>query len=331
MTPMGATDKHSAPRSWAVVLLLVAAGGCGDSDPGQSASRPAREQGALILVVSSGPNDPYNPVLEAGARRVAKRIPATEVRFVKPEADTPSSQAAFLLSLREPKLAGVCVHPHEGPEVRSAMDALVTRGLTVVSILEPGSRHLAGHVGLDDEAVGRALAAETAQAIGGQGQVMLLHAGTSQERYRDRLRSFEAAIRNQPGVEVLASLDCSGDPYRARALIADHAARYPRLSAWVSLADWPLRDSAKVWPLPESARLVTVGGAPPQWPLVESGRLARVVGADCSMLAEHAVDLCESSIRSPSGGTRTVQLPMRVLFAGNLKAYRQEWVEWSRW
>lgn len=332
MTSMPATDNQCARHAPWVALLLLLSGGCGDSSSGPSASRPAKEPAALILVVSSGPNDPYTPMLEAGARRAAKRVPAMEVRFVTPQADTPGSQAALLLGFRDPKLAGVCVHPHDAPASRSAMEVLATRGLAMVSLLEPGPRTAAGHVGLSDEAVGQALAVETAQAVGGEGQVMLLHAGAGHERYGMRLRAFEKAIR-QTRVEVLASLDCGGDPFRARRLIAEHAARYPRLSAWVSLADWPLREPPQPWPLPETTRLITVGGTPAQWPLVENGHLPRLIAADCSMLVEQAVDICEASLRSASGApgaSRIVDLPLRIVAAGDLEAYRRDWIEWSK-
>src|SRR5690606_32523056 len=123
------------------------------------------------------------------------------------------------------------------------------------------------------------LADTTARVIRGRGSIMLLHAGQDHPVFGPRLAAFDAEIRRHPNVDVFARVNCHADALEARRIMRNRTERFPRLSAWVSLGDWPTSglQSEQELGLPPQCRLITFGGGPEQWPLIRSGRCPAVV------------------------------------------------------
>jgi len=192
-----------------------------------------------------------------------------------------------------------------------------------------------GHLGRDEEAVGRALAdatigylcpekgdraLATTRAQGPaaapsrrpspsstdcQGTIMVVHSAKDERVMRSRYDAFLAAMGAAPRIERRLFIDCGGDPNVARKEVASRCALYPCLSAFVSIAPWPLMEwspgPASAPPLPAGCKLITCGAEPPFWPFIESGLCPSSSG---SITAKSDTRPSSSARRQPVGGAQ---------------------------
>ena len=244
------------------IVLAAAATGCEDEPAGPVDRSAARRAGGVLAFVGAGPRDPLWPILKAGAERYDREMCMLHVDYHCPKGDSPQDQIELLQGLAGTKLRGLCIQLENVPALEPTLQDLYNRGVLIVSMIKPAPEAIrAAHVGFDEVAVGEGLADAAAQAVGEQGTVMLLHAGTGDPVYNLRLAGFDRRIAWYGQVKVLAEVDGRSDPAEGRRLIRDRFARFPRLSAWVALDDWPLRGLTLTdRPLPAGSRLVTLGG-----------------------------------------------------------------------
>ena len=316
------------PVSLAVVLGSCLMWGC-DKWPGADAE-PPKPRPEVIAFVGAARRDPLWPVLKASGERYERVLCSMEVRFLRPSGDSPQDQIDLLNSLNAPEIQGLCVHINNIAAVAPALRQLHKRGMRVVSMVQPASKELrVAHVGFNERAVGRALAQATQRMVREQGTIMLLHAGLDHPVYGLRLVGFEEELASHHRINVLASIDCRMDPLQARSIIRDRSKRFPRLSAWVSLADWPLQGLGLTDnPLPAGCRLITFGGTPPHWPLIRDGTSPAIVAANYREMGAKAIQYCEMAIRNPERSKERYAAPLRTVWSTNLDAYIKDWSSW---
>ena len=318
------------------MLAAVMLAGCEDrSLPPELASQPAdqslftRDEYGEIAVVGASASDPLWPVIQASARRFAPNIEA-QVRFHAPAAASPQAQIDLIRSLLTPNLRGLCVQVSEPAALSGVLQDAINRGVPVVSIGHPAPATVrVGHVGFDDDEIGRLLASAVAKALDDDGTIMVLHAGSEHPAYGLRLAGFRREIRLHPRIDVFAELDCRGSSLEARRLIRERMERYPRLDAWVWLDDWPLQDEADLSTLlGPTCKVVMFGGYPSHWPLLRSGRSPVVVTADFSELGAKAVQFCDTALREPSRFESRYHAPLRTVWSIMLDAFVADWNRW---
>lgn len=316
------------------VLSVVWLAGCEEKSKDQ-AGRPdpaARRLNGVIAFVGAGQRHPLWPMLKASAERYDREMCLLDVQYLCPRGDSPQDQIDLLKSLTDIALRGVCVQLENAPALEPTLRDLYNRGIQIVSMIKPAPEEIrVGHVGFNESAVGEALADAAAEAIGDSGTLMLLHAGMKDPVYGPRLGAFENQIRRHAQIEVQAEMNCRMDPFEARKEIRERSARFPRLSAWVALDDWPLRGAGLTdQPLPTGCRLVTFGGVPDQWPLIRDGTCPAVVAANCRELGIQALQACEVATKRVSRFKTTYQAPLRTVRRSNLDAYIRDWSSWLR-
>ena len=332
---MDATDKPAvglcARRLLAASLLLAAACEQRSGDQADSIEALARQQLGFIAFVGAGANDPLWPILKAGAQRYLEQGATLGIRFFAPASDSAQDQINLVETLQDPQMRGLCIQIVDVGALMPVLNRLYNQGTLIVSMIQPAPERLrVGHVGFDNEAVGWAVAQLTARTLHDGGSIMLLHAGQENPVASARLRTFDEEIATHPEISVLARLDCQGDPREARRLIRERSARYPRLSAWVALDDWPVRDLGHIESIiPPGCRFITFGGTPAQWPLIRKGICPGVVAANYYDLGHQAAQLCESAILRPSRFKSNYTAPLRTVGSTNLDEYTRDWTFWS--
>jgi len=312
------------------MIWLGLAAGCEQAAaPPPPATRPGPESG-VIAFVGAGRNDPFWPILRTGGQLYASAGARLSIVPLCPEGDSARDQVALLAGLRDPDLRGLCIQPADIGAIQPVLNRLYNQGVCIVSMIQPVPERLrVAHVGFDEEGVGRELARLTSQVLPAEATFMLLHAGLDDPVYGPRLIGFERQMQAVRGPERLAEIDCRGDPREARAIIRDRAARYPRLTAWVALADWPLRGipqaDAAMGP---SAAFLTFGGTPEHCALIRSGRSPAVLAANYRELGIKAAQFCEAAILHPSDHKPVYHAPLRTVAASNLHEYERDWILW---
>lgn len=317
-----------------VVLAASLAIGCDDVGApatGQSATAIEHAENPRVAFVGAGEGDPIWPILETGARRYIEAMESLDVQFVNPRGRSPQDQIDALRGLDLGRLQALCIYPIDQEGIQTILDDVYTRGIVIVSVIRQVPDNLrAAHVGYDNRAVGEALAASAIEALDGEGSLAVIHGSEDDPISRRRRLGFEQELRTHPDIVVFASHDCKGRPLEARTIIEEYSERFPRLSAWVSLDDWPLRERGpQPLPLPPGCPLITFGGTPDQWPLIERGVLAGIVAPNYGELGAEALRQCETALRQRSRFSRRHDVPLRTIWRGNLDQYRDDWHYWS--
>ena len=325
---------------WAAVLAggaILLAAGCEEdpiegiplADPGAKA--PMHTPG-YIAFVSAGRRDPLWPVLETSAQRYHQTLGTIETRYLTPAGDSSKDQIALLESLTEVALRGVCVQIRDPVALEPTLHKLYERGVRIVSMVQPAPvEWRVGHAGFDEKQVGEMLAEAAADALGEKGTLMVLHAGSEHPVYGERLWAFRDRMKWYPQIEVLAWLDCEGNGRRAREIVRERFARFPRLSAFIAVDDWPFRNVGITEDaLPTGSRCITVGGYPRHWGLVRNEISPRIVAANYRDLGARALQFCEVAIGDESRIANLYHAPLRVIQPMNLDAYIADWTSWAR-
>ena len=293
----GSRSLRATQRGTRGVLLaaFLVAGGCDEPPPPRVGaallqSAPARDP-ALVAFVGAGEGDPLWPILKTGAQRYGDRLGAIRIRFLIPTGRSAQDQIECLRSLGDLELRGLCIHIIDADALKPILRKMYNRGIRIVSIIHPAPREIrAGHVGFNERRIGAALAETTISALDGAGSIVLLHAGYEHPIYGPRRIAFENTLKPHRQIEVFARKDCRTNPREARRIIRDYSQRFPRLSAWVALDDWPLRDRGlDDLAVPPGCKFITFGGTPMQWPLIETGVSPGVAAVNYGELGAKAV------------------------------------------
>jgi len=309
-------------------------GACDDWPPGSSARGPyprIRADLGFIAFVGAGEGDPLWPILKTSAQRYAHRLGEMEVRYLCPAGNSPQDQIDVLQSLNDPDMRGLCIQIINAKALTPIFDEMHNRGIRIVSMIRPApERYRVAHVGFDEAAIGEALADVTAKVLDGAGSIMLLHAGYEHPIYGPRLIAFEKQLSWHREIEVYAKQDCQTDARRARRIIRERSQRFPRLSAWVALDDWPIRDlglgEPTFWP---GCKFITFGGTPAHWILLQRGTSPAIVAANYRDLGAKGVQFCEMAVLHPSRFTQRYAAPLRTVLPTNLEEYQRDWAYWS--
>ncbi|MGB9624572.1 MAG: sugar ABC transporter substrate-binding protein [Phycisphaerae bacterium] len=331
---------HPDRRSIALLLataFTVPALLCGCRQEEPTRYRRIPKGAGFIAFVGAAEHDPLWPILRAGAERFERNQGLIEVRYVAPAVDSPDQQVALIRSLVGPSLRGLCVQVIDPAALEPVFDLARQNGARIVTMIRRTEYpYIDGHVGYDETAVGSALAEATIQYLRRQGAIAILHDAGGDRALRDRYSAFTEAMKPAIGIERWAEIECGGNPVEVRRTMASFAARYPRLSAWVSIAPWPIMElspravtTAASSPLPPGCELITCGAEPWVWPFIESGICPLVVGFSYADAGLKALQFCQAATESSTIGGREYMIPIRIVTRGNLDEYRRDWAVWS--
>ncbi|ENN87481.1 transcriptional regulator, LacI family [Rhizobium freirei PRF 81] len=178
----------------------------------------------LVFIVPTGDNsfmhglrsEVHHATLRAGMER-------TDIRIVEVPAFDVSALVAALDGLQGQDVAGVALVATDAPEVRAAVDRLVSERIpvvTLVSDLTDSTRH--HYAGIDNIAAGRTAARLLGRFLGGREGDLTVLAGSMLVRdHRERLQGFSAVMAEEfPKLRLLPVLEGRDDPERTRSLVS---------------------------------------------------------------------------------------------------------------
>jgi ABC-type sugar transport system substrate-binding protein len=228
-------------------------------------------------------------------------------------------------------MGGLCIEVSDRDALQTVLDPIYLRGVILVSMIKPLPPNMrSGHVGFDDAEIGTTLADTTAKVFEERGTVMLLHSGKKNPIYGARLEALEKQLAMYPDIEVFAEVDCQMDAVQARRLMRERSERYPRLSAWISVEDWPLQHFGELDTImPPACKFITFGGTPAHWPMIRSGQCPAMVAGNYNDLGAKAVQFCEGAMHKTSSFQTVYHAPLRVIWASHLDDYITDWTYWT--
>ncbi|UCG31653.1 MAG: substrate-binding domain-containing protein [Phycisphaerales bacterium] len=314
-----------------LVSLAVTAGlaGCKPETP-SGASVPA---GKYIGFVGVGADDPLWQVLRAGAERFPSEPGHLAVRFFTPQTASPQEQVRLLRGLvGDLNLKGLCVQVSDPEALQGVLGEMAVHGVSVVSMVrDVPEAYRTVFCGVDEGALGRALAEAAAEAADGEGNVMVLVSDLDDPAYGRRLEAFRDAIRLEPDIHVLGYVECQADGVAARRELREGSRRFPSLEVWVMLDNWAFRGWDEAEPLVGAGcRLIAVDPLPEVCKYLESGLCFALVGGVYGDIGYEAMRNCRLAIGSPRLVKLEFLVPAMIVRASELEEYRAQWRLWTR-
>ena len=167
--------------------------------PNRAASALGKQKQINLAVVYSKPSEIYFSDLEAGFQRCAGELfdYGLNLQYFTTADPGWEAQCAILRSLLDrDDVSGVIVQPVSENKLDPCIDALVQRGIPVVTVGSdaPGSRRLC-FVGCDAVRSGRIGGQLLAAYTGGRGQTLVISDQSDQEQARKRAKGLAARLK----------------------------------------------------------------------------------------------------------------------------------------
>lgn len=308
------------------LLLLCPIGAC---DEPRKLSLNRKEEG-FIAFVGNSKNDPLWRVLAASAHRYRAGLGKFELRVIAPDAAAPSAQIRLLRQLHNPRMRGLCIWPTDTTIMKDILLDLRTKGVPIVTMMTPiPSTEPFIHSGLDEIAIGHAIANAAFDAVNGKGTIAVLKHGGDSIHHADRYLGFSERARQLPSMMILSEFECRGNAFVGQRLLREYVERFPRLNALVSIDDWPLRGiKTSEVVLPGTCKLVTYGPYPDYWSLVNGGTCYALIGAQYDRIAENALQMCVTLARGEILEIDEFYAKPITVKQKNLNQFRIEWFKW---
>lgn len=280
--------------------------------------------GETIAVFTKNRSNPAYDAARLGADRVAARNGARTLHFVPVKPDDIDEQIALVdqvIAARPDAVLFVPVH-------LTRLDASVARmnaaGIPVVNYLNRLERgRFVSYVGSDDYRLARDVAAYLFRHIGGTGDVLLMEGVPGAVTSRERVRGFHDAVKEWPGIRIVATRTGDYLEDRARAVMTEFLAGGAHIDGVLSANDVM---SLGVIAALEAAGLevpaIGVNALPEAIRAVKAGRLLATVDFDAMKIAGIAT---EAAIRHLRGQAvpREVILPVQIVDRSNCRAWDQ--------
>ena len=187
---------------------------------------PAESGKTTLAVIPKGTSHVFWQSVHAGARRAAKET-GVEIVWRGPlREDDRDAQISEVENAIGRRVSGIALAPLDEAALVGPVDNAVKRGIPVV-IFDSGLKgeNYVSFVATDNDVGGRLAGEHLAKRLGGKGKVILLRYAEGHDSTSRREAGFLAAMRENPGIEVVSSNQYVG---------ADVEGAYKRIEALLS-------------------------------------------------------------------------------------------------
>lgn len=176
----------------------------------------------------------FAPFMKAGVERAAKedKVGAQFIGPVGADADGQISEIETLMG----KMDGLAISSVSTDALAPVIDRVIAAGIPVVTFNtdNPESKRLA-FAGQDLVQSGREAGKLMAKVLGGKGKVMITTIDAAAQWSLDREKGAREALKAEPGIEVVSTLNTGTDPQKIYAAIENAMLANPSISGVLSL------------------------------------------------------------------------------------------------
>ena len=194
--------------------------------------------GPLVAVFTKNRTNPAYAGARLGADRTAARLGARTAHYVPERPDDIAQQIALVEQAIRDRPDAVVFVPVDDTAMNDSVRHLNAAGIPLVNIinrLDAGER--VSFVGSDDRALARAVAERLFHHIGGKGDIVIVTGVPGAVTSQERLRGFEDAAGQWPGIRIVASRPGHYQREPAKREMAALLATLPRIDGILSAND----------------------------------------------------------------------------------------------
>jgi ribose transport system substrate-binding protein len=160
-----------------------------------------------IAVFTKNQTNPFFQAVRTGADFAAKSLGAKTIHYIPAKADSIPEQLSQIEDVVVKKPSAIVFIPVDYKAMTPGVEKINEAKIPVVNITErtAGGGKFISYVGSDDYSIGLEAGRYLLKALGGKGNVIILEGVKGSLTSSDRVRSFNDALKENPGAKLLAS------------------------------------------------------------------------------------------------------------------------------
>jgi ribose transport system substrate-binding protein len=333
----------SAPRNdeielrvkfWEATMRYLAAAVLAGSMAVFAGVANATEQTMTIAVFTKNLTNPAYQAFRTGADQIARTARAHIEHFVPRQPDNADEQKAMVEQVLKQKPDAVIFIPVDDVAMVESVKRFNDAKIPVVLASNPLPGSFVTYVGADDFEIGYRQARYLFDKLGGKGKIVILEGTPVAPTNRERVRGYQRALAEFPGVELLASGTGNYQQPDGKRVMAEFLQKYPRIDAVLSANDGMALGALEA--LKEANRtsvVIGINGILPAIKEIESG--AMLASVDFNMF-KIGCTATRAALRHLKGEPlpEKILLPAEIIDKTNYKAWlvpveQRSCPEWS--
>jgi ribose transport system substrate-binding protein len=271
-----------------------------------------------IAVFTKNRSNPAYGAARLGADRAAARLGARTAHYVPQKDDDPEEQSALVLRALGERPDAIVFAPVHPVKVRAAIEAIHAAGVPVFGFVNPlpGGRAVT-YVGSDDHALALAAAKYLYRYLAGSGRVLLLSGPADSVTSIPRMRAFEEAAAQFPGIGIAGVCLGHYNREKARAAVAEWLRGGASLDACLSANDVMALGALDA--LREGGRNVAVVGVnaiPEAIVAIKAGEMLASADFNAMRMCQLATECAVRHLRGERVPEK-IELPVEIVDRGN--------------
>jgi ribose transport system substrate-binding protein len=190
-----------------------------------------------IAVFTKNMTNPAYEAFRIAADQVGRAAGIRIVHYVPKQPDNVEEQTAMVEQVLKDRPDAVVFIPVDDVAMIEPVKKLNQAGIPIVLASNPLPGRFVAYVGANDEEIGYREARYLFDKLGGQGRIVIVEGTKAAPTNRERLRGYQRALADHPGIVVLASGSGNYQQPDAKALMGTLLTAHPEIDAVLSAND----------------------------------------------------------------------------------------------
>jgi ribose transport system substrate-binding protein len=197
----------------------------------------AADANMTIAVFTKNSTNPAYQAFRIAADQIARSTGARVVHFVPKRPDNVDEQTAMVEQVLKDRPDAVIFIPVDDVAMIEPVKKLNEAKIPVVLVSNPLPGSFVTYVGADDFEIGYREARYLFENLGGKGKIVIIEGTPAAPTNRERVRGYQRALAEFPGVQVLGSGVGNYQQPDAKRVMQKFLADYPQIDAVLSAND----------------------------------------------------------------------------------------------
>jgi ribose transport system substrate-binding protein len=202
-----------------------------------AANAHAADDKMTIAVFTKNRTNPAYEAFRIASDQIARATGAQIVHYVPTQPDSVDEQIAMVDQVLKDRPDAVIFIPVDDVAMVDSVKRLNDAKIPVVLVSNPLPGRFVTYVGTDDFEIGYREARYLFENLGGKGKIVVIEGVPAAPTNRERLRGYQRAFAEFPGIEVLASAVGNYQQLDAKRVMAKLLSEHPQIDAVLSAND----------------------------------------------------------------------------------------------
>jgi ribose transport system substrate-binding protein len=190
-----------------------------------------------IAVFTKNSTNPAYEAFRTAADQIARSVGARTIHFVPKKPDNVDEQKAFVDQALKDKPDVIIFIPVDDAAMIDSVKKLNDANIPIVLASNPLPGRFVTYVGADDYEIGYREAKYLFGKMGGKGKIVVIEGTPAAPTNRERLRGYQRAFAETPGIQMLASGVGNYQQPDAKRVMAKFLTEHPQIDAVLSAND----------------------------------------------------------------------------------------------